>query len=155
MQSILQILVAGSISLAALWSPASSLAALRNCHARGLGGVYASWSKSAAASGAGSFVVASPNVARLPSFTWQVTGSPLSVQVQSGEPFHGGNSMKGIYGLAGQLARYARTAKLNAIKACKLVEDPNRQDNRPIIADYLRFLVREISKLPLSVRRCE
>ncbi len=99
-QIIQGVFLASATALIALTGAEQSVAAPRNCHARGLGGVYASWSKTAAASGLGSFVVAAPNVARLPGFTWEVTGSPLSVAVQSGEPFHGGNSMKGIYGQA-------------------------------------------------------
>lgn len=95
-----QIIFTGTTSLAALLTADYSVAAPRNCHAHGLGGVYASWTKTAANSGIGNFVVAAPNVARLPDFTWEVTGSPLSIQVPSGEPFQGGNSMKGIYGQA-------------------------------------------------------
>jgi len=57
--------------------------------------------------------------------------------------------------LAAQLARHARNAKLNAIKVCKPVEDPNRQDNRPITADYQRALERAIAKLPATITRCD
>jgi hypothetical protein len=55
---------------------------------------------------------------------------------------------------AGQLARYARSAKLSAIAACKPVEVPGRVDNRPITADYQAALERAISRLPTSVSRC-
>lgn len=99
-QVVHQIFFVVAVSLAALWQPAPSTAAPRNCHAHALGGVYASWSKSGSTTGTGNFVVAAPNAARLPGFSWQVTGNPLSVRVESGEPFQGGNSMKGIYGQA-------------------------------------------------------
>lgn len=58
------------------------------------------WSKSGATTGTGQFVLPSGFASVLPGFTWEITGDLLNAQVQQGEPFQGGNSMKGFYGLA-------------------------------------------------------
>lgn len=80
--------------------PASiSFAAPAPCR-KGLKGIYVTWSKTGTGSGVGQFVSPSGVAAVLPSFTWEVTGKPLSVKIATDEPFSGGNSMKGFYGQA-------------------------------------------------------
>lgn len=67
---------------------------------KGLKGIYVSWSKTASDSGVGQFTSPAGVASVLPSFTWTVTGKPLSVKIATDEPFSGGNSMKGFYGQA-------------------------------------------------------
>lgn len=80
------------------YSP-SALANGRPCHA-GLKGGYVTWTKTTATTGTGQFVFPLGRVSVLPDFTWEVTGSPIGVNVAKNEPFSGGNSMKGFYGSA-------------------------------------------------------
>lgn len=77
----------------------SAAAQPKQCYSRA-GGVYADWVKTSSFHGTGSFVVAAPNAARMPGFTWRVTGAPDSARVNNNEVFDGGNSMEDIYGEA-------------------------------------------------------
>ena len=77
----------------------TSTAAPRPCRF-GAKGVYVTWAKDSFATGTGTFNTASGLASVLPGFSWEVTGSPLSIKVATNEPFSGGNSMKGFYGQA-------------------------------------------------------
>ena len=66
----------------------------------GYKGVYVTWAKDSSSAGTGTFQTDNGRAAVLPNFTWEVTGTPLSVKIATDEPFQGGNSMKGFYGQA-------------------------------------------------------
>jgi hypothetical protein len=66
----------------------------------GYKGVYVTWAKDSPSAGTGTFQTNNGRAAVLPNFTWEVTGSALSVKIAADEPFQGGNSMKGFYGQA-------------------------------------------------------
>jgi hypothetical protein len=82
-----------------MMSTASAVAEPKQCYSRA-GGVYAAWQKSSSYHGTGAFSVPAPNAARMPNFTWRVTGAPDSVRVHQNEVFDGGNTMEPIYGEA-------------------------------------------------------
>lgn len=67
---------------------------------QGLKGVYVTWSKNSSTTGEGRFEPGSGRASVLPGFSWEVSGTPLTVNVASKEPFSGGNSMNGFYGSA-------------------------------------------------------
>lgn len=91
-------LITGSVAL----SLASQLTASADplpCR-KGAKGIYVTWGQNLSQSGTGIFNAGTTQASVLPNFTWEVTGKPLTVGIETDEPFSGGNSMKGIYGQA-------------------------------------------------------